>query len=212
MDNVLIYDVTRNNYERVLEVLEEQGVRWLSGQKPTEKQAFDEVYTVGLWGKNILTYGNVPFSESAKMSAEEFLRKYGANKIVITRKGRKVTATDQDGNHASAKCCPEDEFDFYEGAKLALERLEDKTRKIKEGDMVRVKDFMLSFTSLPVAYFTTDEELRRYAFGVTPRDGQVLAIERVGHDGKLYASPIYYEGPTSPLYVIRPEGVERVKK
>lgn len=212
MENVLIYDVTRNNYKRVLEVLEEQGARWLSGGKPTENPTFDEVYTVGRWRKNELTYGDIPFSSGTRMSAEEFLRKYRGGKITITSKGRKVTATDQDGNRASARCCPEDNFDFYEGAKLALERLEDKTREIKEGDKVRIINTGKSFTTLPVAYFTTEEELRRYAFGVTPRDGQLLEVERVGHDGKLYVSPLYCEGPTSQLYVIGPEGVERVTK
>ena len=186
MDNVLIYGVTRNNYKRVLEVLEEQGVRWKAGEKPTERQLFDEVYTVGRWGENVLTYGDVPFSP--RMSAEDFLRKYVAE-IVITRKGRIVTAKDRRGNHASARCCPEDDFNFYEGAKLALERLEDKTRGIKAGDRVIVTNPGKTFSTLNAAYFTTDDELRRYVYGEEPKEGNIYKVKRVG-----------------------PEGVERVKK
>ena len=205
----MIYNVTRNNYKRVLEVLEEQGVRWLSGQKPTELPTFDEVYTVGMWRKNELTYGDIPFSFGTRMSAEEFLRKCRADKIIITRKGRKVTATDQNGNHASARCCPEDEFDFYEGAKLALERLEEKTHKIKAGDMVIITNPLKAFTTLLTTYFATDEELRRYAFGEEPKEGYTYIVRRIGHDGKLY---IDHGSDYSGLYVIGPEGVERVKK
>ena len=207
MDNVLIYGVTRNNYKRVLKVLEEQGVKWRSGHKPTEHQVFNEIYIVGRLRENELSYGVVPFKP--RMSAEEFLKKYGADKIVITRKGRKVTATDQNGNHASARCCPEDDFDFYEGAKLALERLEEKTSKIKAGDDVRIISTGPAFTTLSAAYFTTDDELRRYVYGNSPSLGLIYRVKRVGHDGKLYIDRgLDYSG----LYVIGCEGVERVKR
>lgn len=56
--------------------------------------------------------------------------------IIIYRNGQKVIALDKrNGNTAEAKCSPEDEFDFVTGAKLALERLEEKP-KFKVGDLV----------------------------------------------------------------------------
>lgn len=210
MENVTIYGVTRDNYKRVLEVLEEQGVKWRSGEKPTDRPLFDTVYTVGLLEDNELTYGEVPpnyFSNATRVSAVEFLKGFEFNKIVITRKGRKVTAEDQDGNRASAKCCPEDDFDFYEGARLALERLEERTRKIKEGDDVRIISNGPVFTTLSAAYFTTDDELRRYVYGKSPTLGLIYRVKRVGHDGKLY---IDHGSDYSGLYVIGPEGVERI--
>lgn len=207
MENVKIYNVTRDNYKRVLEMLERQGVTWRSGDKPTERQTFSDVYVVGMFEENTLTWGGGNGFEP-RMSAEEFLRKYGADKIVITRKGRKVTATDQDGNRASARCCPEDDFDFYEGAKLALERLEDKTRKIKEGDMVIITNPLKAFTTLLTTYFATDDELKRYVYGEEPKEGNIYKVKRVGHDGKLYID----DGFNGGLYVIGPEGVEKVKK
>ena len=44
--------------------------------------------------------------------------------IVIYRKGNEVVALDKSlGKKATAKCSPEDEFDFYTGAKIAFNRL-----------------------------------------------------------------------------------------
>lgn len=67
------------------------------------------------------------------------------NKIVITHDGKTTTATlyREDGSKevATAKCCPEDTFDFNVGAKLAMERLMKKVIPItvcgfKVGDRV----------------------------------------------------------------------------
>lgn len=52
--------------------------------------------------------------------------------IVIYRKDNKVIASDEStGKQAIAKCSPEDEFDFYTGAKLAFERLTKKKIKFE---------------------------------------------------------------------------------
>lgn len=75
------------------------------------------------------------------------------NKIVITHDGKTTTATmyREDGSKevATAKCCPEDTFDFNVGAKLAMERLIKKVepvtewrvvdRKPRVGDYIRLK-------------------------------------------------------------------------
>ena len=55
--------------------------------------------------------------------------------IIIYRDGRKVIAEDKNtGKKGVAKCNPSDEFNFYTGAKLALERLAgEKKEKIKLG-------------------------------------------------------------------------------
>lgn len=53
-------------------------------------------------------------------------------KIVITHDGKTTTATlyrDGEKVKATAKCAPDDNFDFMVGAKLAMERLVDKTSK-----------------------------------------------------------------------------------
>ncbi len=208
MKELMIIDVKKDNFKEVLKTLETKGVKWASGARPTEKCIFDPVYVVGAFGDNALTYGGLPYSLSIPtITAKEFLKEFGENKITITRKGNKVTATDRKGSHASARCCPDDEFDFYTGAKLALERLEEKTRKIKEGDVVRVKDSGASFPTLSATYFATDDELRRYVYGKAPLEGNTYKVKRVGDDGKLYIDGGFAH---SGLYVIGPKGVVRV--
>lgn len=55
---------------------------------------------------------------------EESLKPIANETIVIYRKDQEVIALDKTtGNKAIARCCPEDEFDFYYGAALALGRL-----------------------------------------------------------------------------------------
>lgn len=57
-------------------------------------------------------------------------------KIVITHDGKTTTATmyraDGTKEQATARCCPEDTFDFNVGAKLAMERLMEKVSPVTE--------------------------------------------------------------------------------
>lgn len=71
-----------------------------------------------------------------------------AHKIVITTDGKTTIARLYDGKKlvktAEAKCSPDDTFDFMIGAKLAMERLEEKPKKrepkFKVGQYVKVID------------------------------------------------------------------------
>lgn len=77
-----------------------------------------------------------------------------SEKIVITHDGKTTTATKYCGDGskvtATARCAPEDEFNFEVGAKLALERLDEKVndnfewvvvkRKAVVGDYIRLKN------------------------------------------------------------------------
>lgn len=59
------------------------------------------------------------------------------NEIKIYQLDHKTVVAEQNGVSASARCHPEDAFDFAVGAKLALERLcESLTPKFKKGDKV----------------------------------------------------------------------------
>lgn len=65
---------------------------------------------------------------------EKSLKPLKNESIVIYRKGQEVIALDKTtGYKAVAKCCPDDEFDFNVGAKLAFERLLG-VEQPKEGD------------------------------------------------------------------------------
>lgn len=75
------------------------------------------------------------------------------DRIVITHDGKTTTATKYCGDGskvtATARCAPEDEFNFEVGAKLALERLDEKVngefewvvvkRNVRPGDYIRLK-------------------------------------------------------------------------
>ena len=65
-------------------------------------------------------------------------------KIVITTNGKTTTATlyRENGTKevATAKCCPEDTFDFNVGAKLAMERLMEKTTEPLVMDGFKIGD------------------------------------------------------------------------
>lgn len=82
-------------------------------------------------GRTIPPYFFMPGSHFAKR-----LRKaVPIHAITIERKGSTVVATDKSkGTQAVARCCPEDKFDFYIGAKMAFDRLIglDKDNKPKE--------------------------------------------------------------------------------
>lgn len=83
------------------------------------------------------------------------------NKIVITTDGKETLARLYDGNNviesATAKCSPDDEFDFNIGARIAFDRLigEEKTeqkkkwrvvnRKPRGGDYVRIVNPCFTF-------------------------------------------------------------------
>ena len=67
-----------------------------------------------------------------------------AEKIVITHDGKTTTATLYRGDEkvvATARCAPEDKFDFTVGAKLAMERLNAEVNKPKyyNGKVVCIK-------------------------------------------------------------------------
>ena len=90
---------------------------------------------------------------------DEELELVTENKIVITTDGTKITTATlyEDGKKvktATAKCCPEDTFDFMIGAKLACERLSPKkeetewrvvNRTVRDGDYIRITRPTFSF-------------------------------------------------------------------
>lgn len=82
------------------------------------------------------------------------VRRIGDKKIVITTDGTETLARLYEGNKvvksATAKCSPEDEFDFNTGARLAFDRLFEATTEKKEeyynGKVVCVADYYTDFT------------------------------------------------------------------
>lgn len=103
-----------------------KGMAHLCGRVATVTSVF-EAYRVGLKfddesGRIAWTY---TFDMIEPINAKQ---KTSAETIVVYRNGDTVTALDKrDGRKATAKCSPDDTFDFSVGARLAFDRLMGKT-------------------------------------------------------------------------------------
>jgi hypothetical protein len=108
------------------------------------------------------------------------------NKIVITHDAKTTTATlyREDGSKevATAKCCPEDTFDFNVGAKLAMERLMKKVEPVEEWRVVNRKPKIGDFIRLKYATYSFD------------KDGDIHTVHRV-HEHYLEIHQNDYSSP-----------------
>lgn len=126
------YIICENKAERdaVLRKLEDEGYRWGS-EKPLTKWNMNDVWrdkSVVLClkeeTKRVLWAYTREYHRQNKYTvlAQNYL--YNRKPILITRKGRVVTAEDKNtGDKAIATCCPTDTFDFGTGAMIAVARL-----------------------------------------------------------------------------------------
>lgn len=119
----------------------------------------------------------------------------------------------------TAKCHPDDEFDFMTGAKLPLERMgEDDTSataEIKVGDTVEVTDNGKAYTTYERWFAEnklTDIGLR-YAYGSLVKNGtigKVLAIHP--HHKYLDRSLCAIESGDGRVYLINHRGIQKITK
>ena len=147
---------TIEQLRKVLKKLENDGYRWVGGQKPTEYVPFDS------YGEDTvieaddecggLTYCSYDyFADTQKVrafiDAEDFVRDEKKRpSIVIFRRDREVIAKDvATGNKGIAKCSPDDEFVFKTGASIAMARLMAKTPDVLNHD---VKDEWINVLGL----------------------------------------------------------------
>lgn len=115
---------------------------------PWKRKYISDIYTISRINPN----GAVTFSEPHYGVAEPCMYVFleselelvPTEKIVITRDHKTTTATLYRGDEkvvATARCAPEDKFDFMVGAKLAMERLDAEINKPKyyDGKVVCIK-------------------------------------------------------------------------
>ena len=206
MKNTIIKCKSEEEYKAVLKKLEEKGCTWSSGHKPTEKSYYNEGYESIVVDDNTLTASSgVRVRHGFEIiTADDFI---GNKPIIIYKNGRNVVALDKNtGKKGIAKCHPDDEFDFYTGAKLAFSRLtgcklvefdgeskpdvseDTDTAKFKVGDTVKVKsglevDEIYHGSSSPLVFYRT------------MKTNEPLKIESVSPTGNYYCSNGYYYTP-----------------
>lgn len=117
---------TRAAYEDFVETAEKQGAKWSSGKKPTQIDVFHKyekrtAFVLTRWG---LQYGPVGY-----FAADGYK---GIFKWIISDKhptitehiirGNKTIVKLSNGKVGIARCHPDDEFDIYEGLRIATAR------------------------------------------------------------------------------------------
>lgn len=130
------YIKCNNKAERdaVLKAMDKKGIRWVGGGEMPSKWESDEwedndpIYLI-VHDDDSLSWGYASFvhdgDRNKMMSASEYLAREKKNPpILIYRKGRAVFAEDKGTEYVgTAICSPDDTFDFYTGAMIAICRL-----------------------------------------------------------------------------------------
>ena len=138
------------------------------------------------------------------------------NEITIKSKDGKITAT--------AKCHPDDTFDFSEGSRVAMERFREKQKQedeIKVGDTVEIVDPGNGFAT-DVDFFKDNNLIdygMKYRYGVVPNKGTigkvvyilnknyVVEVKNEHYEG----NPMYRTLSCDPCYLMLERGIKKVK-
>ena len=116
--------------------------------------------------------------------AEEKERKTNKSIIINTDGYKVVTATlyDENGEQLrkeTAKCSPEDVFDFEVGAKLAVERLFEDKERIVVGDRILKVEFNRHGAELTAKVLKMDESLRGKNSLASSGEYEVFSVEHI---------------------------------
>lgn len=128
-----------------------------------------------------------------------------SKKIVIYTRDREVIAklieNGKDICQASAKCHAEDNFDFYKGAKIAVDRLEREYKKPKQGILTQkkvFKEFIDGNIDICVRDYEIDEFVNRL-YDLYLTDDPAFSLDRRDFKLPLYKAASKYNDHT--LYV-----------
>lgn len=114
----------KTDLDKAIKKFKSMGAKWLGIFDITDLDWFHGCFPVWM----LFEDGSICWNEEKPKSfnpirLKDFLESENQS-ITIYQKGRKVIAKDNaTGKTAIAKCHPEDEFDFFIGAKLAIDRL-----------------------------------------------------------------------------------------
>ena len=163
------------------------------------------------WYINHPSYGNI-------IIADKF---FASKPILITRKGRVVTAENKNtGEKAIATCCPTDTFDFGTGAMIAVARLIAQSDKGITKDAETVLRQLLGYDAETPADAPTEEVPKPFKVGslVTLRPDVTPGIEYNGlmlKPGEMYDTAfrkpikVFRYDSGDQTYLCKAEGAER---
>lgn len=229
-NNTCYYCKTAELAEQFLKECEEQGFLWYLGEKPTDDDMLELLRrSIKDYDWNGVTYGvtfiignykknRILWQKNRVYSVDFPMIEYNpeVRTICIKTDGKTVTAYMGD-KKGIAKCSPEDTFDLYTGAKLAIDRLFDKekqeenTQKINYkswiGKKVRVIDNGFSFsTHLDWVKEHAPEYIGEYSYNHSPENGAVGKVIAVDIEGMLFISVFL------SYYLIDSKGVELIEE
>ena len=186
MENTLVWCKTKSQVREVLAKAKKIGYRvhddyvdmfWRDYRSETVINLNSNGQSVTYCGKD---WYEKHYSEKI-ISAIEFL---GFKPILITRKGRVVTAEDKNtGEKAIATCSPDDTFDFGTGAMIAVARLMAKTPEALTDDVKAEWKKVLGIEEVKV--YTDDDRNFKVGDRVVVRDWGDMAKEYGAEDSDI---------------------------
>ena len=124
MEKFAVLCKNNTDLDKAIKKFKRMGAKWFGIFDIIDDNWFNTIFPVWMVYEHETVYWSGEKPEGFKpIRLKEFLQSENLS-ITIYQKGRKVIAEDNaTGKTATAKCHPEDEFDFSVGAKLALDRL-----------------------------------------------------------------------------------------
>lgn len=227
-NNTCYYCKTAELAEQFLKECEEQGFLWHNGeQKPTDDDML-EFLRRNIEDWNGVTFTIIECRTENRIIWERNRKGYHPFPMIEYKPELRTICIKTDGNTVTAymgdkkgiaKCSPEDTFDLYTGAKLAIDRLFDKenqeknTQKINYkswiGKKVRVIDNEFSYsTYLDWVKEHAPEYIGEYSYNHLPKNGAIGKVVAVDIRGRLFIE--VKEKILSSFYLIDSEGVELI--
>ena len=141
MEKFAVLCKNKADLDEAIKKFKRMGAKWFGIFDIVDDNWFNTIFPVWMVYEHETVYWSGEKPEGFNpIRLKEFLQSENLS-ITIYQKGRKVIAEDNaTGKTATAKCHPEDEFDFSVGARLALDRL------FKPEEFVPyLKDFCLGY-------------------------------------------------------------------
>lgn len=158
MEKFAVLCKNKTDLDKAIKKFKRMGAKWFGIFDIVDGDWFHGNFPVCMIYEN----GGICWSEEKpegfnRIGLKQFLQS-GNQSITIYQKDREVIAKNNaTGKTATAKCHLEDEFDFYVGAKLALDRLIESEKfvpRLKCGDVDR--EYILKLARLPLNDFASE--------------------------------------------------------